>query len=61
MPTRRQVLITAAAGVAAASALGVGTCYYTFYIEPHWVEEVRRPMPVRNLPSASWRAGPWCS
>jgi len=49
MPTRRHVLMTAA-GFAAASALGVGTGYYTFYIEPHWVEEVHRPMPVRNLP-----------
>lgn len=49
MPTRRQVL-TAVAGVAAASALGVGTGYYTFYVEPHWIEVTQRPMPVRNLP-----------
>jgi predicted MPP superfamily phosphohydrolase len=50
MPTRRQVLTTAAAGLAAASVLGAGTCYYTFYIEPHWVQETRLPMQVRRLP-----------
>ncbi|MDH3665200.1 MAG: metallophosphoesterase [Alphaproteobacteria bacterium] len=49
MASRRQVLMTAA-GFAAASALGVGTGYYTFYIEPHWVEEVHLKMPVKNLP-----------
>ncbi|MEM8947745.1 MAG: metallophosphoesterase [Pseudomonadota bacterium] len=49
MPTRRKVL-TAAAGAAAVAALGAGTGYYTFYIEPHWVEEVHRTMPVKNLP-----------
>lgn len=49
MPTRRQMLTTAA-GFAAASALGVGTGYYTFYVEPHWVEEVHVPMPVKALP-----------
>ena len=49
MPTRRNVL-TAAAGVAAMAALGVGTGYYTFYIEPHWVQEVHLKMPVKNLP-----------
>ena len=52
MPTRRKVLITTAAGFAAASALGAGTGYYTYYIEPHWVEEVQVGMPVRNLPPA---------
>ncbi|MEZ5935473.1 MAG: metallophosphoesterase [Alphaproteobacteria bacterium] len=49
MPTRRNML-TAAAGLAAASALGAGACYYTFYIEPHWVEEVHVPMSVKRLP-----------
>lgn len=49
MPTRRDVL-TAAAGVAAVATLGVGTGYYTFYVEPHWIEEVHRKMPVKNLP-----------
>ena len=49
MPTRRNVL-TAAAGVAAMAALGAGTGYYTFYIEPHWVQEAHQQMPVKNLP-----------
>jgi len=49
MPTRRHILMTAA-GFAAASALGVGTVLYTFYIEPHWVDEVHHRMPVKNLP-----------
>lgn len=51
MPTRR-LMLQAAAGLVATSALGAGTCYYTFFIEPHWVDVVRVPMPVRNLPSA---------
>jgi predicted MPP superfamily phosphohydrolase len=42
--TRRRFL--AGLGV---SALGVGL--YTWRIEPHWVEFVRRELPVRNLPS----------
>ena len=50
MPTRRQVLMTAA-GVAAASALGAGTGYYTFFVEPHWIEIVHRQMPIKNLPN----------
>ena len=49
MPTRRKMLTTAA-GVAAASALGAGTGYYTFFVEPHWVEEVHVNMPVKKLP-----------
>lgn len=27
------------------------TVYYTFRIEPYWVEVVQRPLPVRNLPA----------
>ena len=46
--TRRQWLIRmAGAGVAGAAAIG----YYTFRIEPHWVEIVHRQMPIRNLPA----------
>jgi predicted MPP superfamily phosphohydrolase len=51
MPTRRQVLTTAVAGLAAASVLGSGIGYYTFYIEPHWVQETHLPMPLRRLPA----------
>ena len=42
--SRRQFLYSAgAAGVA-------GTGLYTWRIEPHWLEIVRRPLPVRSLP-----------
>lgn len=33
-----------------ASALGTGL--YTWQIEPHWLEVVRRPLKIANLPSA---------
>jgi predicted MPP superfamily phosphohydrolase len=35
---------------AAASTVGLGL--YTWQLEPHWVEIVRRPLPIRNLPPA---------
>ena len=40
--TRRSVL------GALVAAAGVGL--YTWRIEPHWLEIVRRPLPIRNLP-----------
>ena len=43
--TRRHFLRTAGA---AAGAAGLGL--YTWRVEPHWLELVRRPLPVRNLP-----------
>jgi predicted MPP superfamily phosphohydrolase len=46
--SRRQFLRTA--GVAAGSIVGTGL--YTWRIEPHWIEIVRRPLPIRNLPSS---------
>lgn len=33
-------------------ASGVGLGIYAFDIEPHWLEIVRRPLPVANLPGA---------
>lgn len=48
MPTRRQFLIAGGAALASAAAVGV----YAWQIEPHWVEVVRRPMPLPNLPQA---------
>jgi predicted MPP superfamily phosphohydrolase len=39
-----------AAGTFAAGAAGVGL--YTWRVEPHWVEVVRRDMPVPGLPAA---------
>ncbi len=41
--TRRRFL-----GTAAATGLGLGV--YTWRVEPHWVEVVRRPLAIRNLP-----------
>jgi uncharacterized protein len=46
MVTRRQWLAMGAS--AAAAALGVSA--YTLFVEPHWVEVVRRRMPLENLP-----------
>lgn len=46
MPTRRQFLRAGAALAGAAAATGL----YAWRIEPHWVELVERPMPLRNLP-----------
>jgi len=51
MPSRRQVLTTAA-GLAATSLLGIGISYYTLYIEPHWIQETYMPMPVKGLPAS---------
>ena len=46
MLTRRQFL--ALGGAAVATAAGVP--FYAWQIEPHWVEVVRRQMPLENLP-----------
>ena len=44
--TRRQFL-----GMTTAAA-GAATGLYTWRVEPHWLEIVRRPLPVRGLPAA---------
>lgn len=36
----------------AAVASGAGIALYTWQVEPHWVEIVRRPMPLEHLPPA---------
>jgi uncharacterized protein len=36
----------------ATASIGTGVGLYTWRIEPHRLEIVRRPLPVRNLPSA---------
>lgn len=46
MLSRRRFL--ALGGAALAGAAGVGL--YTWQVEPHWVELVRRPMPLPGLP-----------
>jgi len=46
--SRRQLLWTAAAACGA----GAGTGVYTWHLEPHWLEIVRRPLPIRLLPAA---------
>ena len=48
MLTRRQFL--ALGGAAAATVVGVPL--YAWQVEPHWVELVRRPMLLENLPRA---------
>jgi uncharacterized protein len=44
--SRRQFLYAAGASTAA------GTGFYTWRIAPRWLEIVRRPLPVRGLPTA---------
>jgi predicted MPP superfamily phosphohydrolase len=39
-----------ALGLASAAGAPLGVLGYTLKIEPHWVEVVRRPLPIRNLP-----------
>src|ERR1044072_2999207 len=39
-------------GAGALAAGAVGTVGYTFFVEPHWLEVVERPLPVRRLPPA---------
>jgi uncharacterized protein len=34
------------------AGMGAGVGYYTYQIEPSWLEVVRRPLQVRRLPSA---------
>ena len=48
MLTRRQFL--ALGGAAVAGAAGVGL--YSWQVEPHWVELVRRPMLLEFLPAS---------
>ena len=45
---RRRFLAVSASAVAAAAAVGV----YAWQIEPYWLDVVRRPMPLENLPAA---------
>ena len=46
--TRRRLLRASAAAVASGAAVGL----YTWLVEPHWLEIVRRPLPIRGLPDA---------
>jgi len=36
----------------ASAGIGAGVGYYTFRVEPEWLEIVRRPLPIRGLPPA---------
>ena len=46
MLNRRQFLRLGGAAAAGTALIG----FYTWQIEPHWVEVVRRPMPLAHLP-----------
>ena len=48
MLSRRAFLRAAGTSVGAAAAVG----FYTWRIEPRWLEIVRRPLPIRRLPAA---------
>jgi uncharacterized protein len=48
MITRRRLLGAALAGVAGAGGIGL----YTWQVEPHWLEIVKRRLRVRGLPDA---------
>jgi predicted MPP superfamily phosphohydrolase len=48
-PTRRDFLKI---GLGAAVVVPVSVLAYTLEIEPHWLEIVRRPLPIRDLPHA---------
>jgi hypothetical protein len=48
-------LILALGGAAVAGGAGLGL--YTWQVEPHWVEVVRRPLPLPHLPPALRRVG----
>ncbi len=48
MLSRRAFLRAAGASLGAATAVG----FYTWRIEPRWLEIVRRPLPIRRLPAA---------
>ena len=45
-PGRRRLL----QGVMAAAAGGMALGGYAAFVEPHWLEIVSRPLPIRNLP-----------
>ena len=49
MLTRRRFLQASGAMIAAATA-GLG--FYTWRVEPHWLEFVYRSLPIRGLPSS---------
>ena len=46
--TRRRLLRASLAAAASSASVGL----YTWQVEPHWLEVVRRPLPIRGLPTA---------
>lgn len=48
MITRRKLLY--AAGATAGLGLGIGL--YTWQVEPHWIQVVKRPLALKNLPDS---------
>lgn len=47
-PWSRRRFLSAAGAASASAAVGL----YTWRVEPHWLEVVRRPLPIRGLPAA---------
>lgn len=45
--TRRRFFVASAAGLCS----GLGVFGYTWRIEPHWVDVVERPLPIKHLPA----------
>jgi len=50
MPITRRQFLKRAAAISVAG--GGATCAYAWRIEPHWVQIVRRDLPIVNLPNA---------
>lgn len=47
---RTNKLVTRRRFLQVSVAAGLGTCLYTWRVEPHWVEVVERRLPILNLP-----------
>ncbi|HEY0980908.1 metallophosphoesterase [Schlesneria sp.] len=48
-PVTRRHWLRRVAGSFVAGTAGVG--YYSLHVEPHWIEVVHRPLPIRGLPA----------
>ena len=51
-PARHRRARSSKTTTAAATAVGAGTFTYAWRIEPHWIDVVRRDLPIARLPDA---------